>query len=80
MKFSKRNNQFKIRTSDQFSELLDLMTAQGSYSQADIIHMALGEYARNRYIGDYNKIENLVDELTDVRNTQVRRKSNNRKF
>lgn len=69
MKIQKRNNQFKIRVSDEFLKLLKLMCDQKNKSQSDIINIALSEYSlRSMY--EFTKNAKLIEDVKEVGNTR----------
>lgn len=69
MKQTKRTNQFKIRVSDDFMNVLNVITKQRMMSQSDIIHIALAEYSRN-VIRDYLKNEKYITNIENTSNTR----------
>lgn len=54
--------------------LIQFLVDHGDGSQADIIHKALAKYARDTYFGDYSKIQAMVEECEDDRNTRPKRR------
>jgi len=69
MKQTKRTNQFKIRVSDDFMNVLNVITKQRMKSQSDIIHIALAEYSR-KTIRDYLKNEKYITNIENTSNTR----------
>ena len=69
MKQTKRTNQFKIRVSDDFINVLNVITKQRMMSQSDIIHIALAEYSR-KVIREYLKNEKFILNIENTSNTR----------